>query len=233
MEQGARIILNKNHLYMKQYLLSIFFLAGIFILSCKEKTASSQKATPIIVGGGCEGCEAVYESPQPFEKLSYIDTLPGFFEPGAKLLVTGIVYQPDGKTPAPGVVIYLYHTGLNGLYQGKKNDTGWARRHGYHRGWLKTNERGEYHFYTVRPAPYPNATIPAHIHPTIKEQTFNEYYIDDFVFDDDSLLTKEERSKMPNRGGNGILKLQMNNGIFTAKRNIILGFNIPGYPPNK
>jgi protocatechuate 3,4-dioxygenase, beta subunit len=233
MEQGTGIILYTNHLYMKQYFLSLFLLSGILIAGCKGNTASSQKRTPVIVGGGCEGCEAVYESPLPFEKLPYIDTLPGFFEPGTRLLVEGIIYQPDGKTPAKDVVLYLYHTGLNGLYQGHKNDSGWARRHGYHRGWLKTNERGEYRFYTVRPAPYPNATIPAHIHPTIKEPAFNEYYIDDFVFDDDSLLTKEERNKMPNRGGNGILKLRFSNGIFTAKRNIVLGLNIPGYPANK
>ena len=69
-----------------------------------EKTAKGQK-----VGGNCEGCEAIYESSVPFEKLSWVDTLPDFQEQGPKLVVSGVVYKPDGKTPHQ-VLLYTYTT---------------------------------------------------------------------------------------------------------------------------
>ena len=49
-----------------------------------------------------------------------------------------------------------------------------GRRHGYIRGWMKTNEKGQYRFYTLKPASYPNSTAVKHIHPTIKEPGKNE-----------------------------------------------------------
>lgn len=219
---------------MKKPLICFYVILSVLLFGCKQKTAQPQQETGTskntFVGGGCEGCEAVFESPVPFDQLNETDTLPGFNEHGQRLLVEGIIYKRDGKTPAPGVVLYVYHTGTNGLYESRNGDSGWAKRHGYHRGWVKTNERGEFRFYTIKPAPYPDARIPAHIHPTVKEPVLNEYYIDEFVFDDDPLLVKSERDKMENRGGNGILKTTMVNGMLVAKRNIILGLNIPHYP---
>ena len=182
------------------------------------------------VGGPCEGCEAVHESPIPFNKLSWIDTLPDFNEPGPKMLISGVVYKADGKTPAKDVVLYIYHTDQKGNYSLKGNETGWGKRHGYIRGWMKTNEKGEYKFYTLRPASYPNSEAPQHIHPTIKEPDINEYWIDEYVFDDDPNLKPSERSKLPNRGGGGIIKLKNVNGILVGERNIILGKNVPDYP---
>tara|TARA_R110002050_G_scaffold109796_1_gene221125 strand:- start:48662 stop:48796 length:135 start_codon:yes stop_codon:yes gene_type:complete len=43
------------------------------------------------------------------------------------------------------------------------------------------------------------------------------------------LLTKEIKESEKNRGGSGILKLEIKNGILTANRNLILGLNIPDY----
>lgn len=95
---------------------------------------------------------------------------------------------------------------------------------------MKTNERGEYRFYTVRPASYPNSTNPQHIHITIKEPHLNEYWIDDYHFADDPLITADIKKAEGKRGGSGLLQLQTKHGIAKAKRNIILGMNIPGYP---
>ena len=185
------------------------------------------KESTITVGDGCEGCEAIYESPVPFEELSHIDTLPDFSEAGPKLEISGVIYQPDGTTPAPGIVMYVYHTDQNGYYSKKGSETG---RHGYIRGWLKTNDKGEYKFYTLRPAPYPNASFAAHIHPTIKEPGKTEYWIDDYVFDDDKYVNESYRKNAQNRCSDGILTLTKNeSGIFTARRDLILGKNIPNY----
>ena len=160
------------------------------------------------------------------------DTLPDFSEPvGKKLILSGTVYQSDGKTPAPGVVIYIYHTDQQGRYSNRKHETGEAARHGYIKGWVKTNEKGQYRFYTLIPVAYPDAKEPAHIHPVIKEPGFSEYYIDDFVFDNDPLLRTAQRQQMKNRGSNGILVTEERQGIQYAERNIYLGRNIPGYPP--
>jgi protocatechuate 3,4-dioxygenase beta subunit len=79
------------------------------------------------VGGPCEGCEAVHESPVPFAQLSWTDTLPDFNEPGLKLKVSGTVYKWDGKTPAAGVVLYVYHTNQKGVYPKRGDETGWGR----------------------------------------------------------------------------------------------------------
>lgn len=207
----------------------IFLITVMLSLgACAQK---QEKVTPEIeVGGNCEGCEAIFESPVPFNELNWIDTLPGFDEPGQKLEVSGSVFKPDGKTPAADIVLYVYHTDQNGIYPNKGDENGWGKRHGYLRGWIKTNKSGQYKFYTLIPASYPNSNNPKHIHITIKEPGKNAYWIDDFLFRDDPLLTRELRNKHKFRGGNGILRTSNQNGIMIARRDIILGENIPGYP---
>ena len=216
---------------MRTLLLPLLFLS---LASCAQNNVTvSDKAITKTVGGPCEGCEAIFESPVPFEALNEVDTLPTFGEQGPKLVVSGTVYKSDGKTPAPGVVLYVYHTDQSGQYRKTGNEKGWATRHGSIRGWVKTNEQGAYRFYTIRPAAYSKTGPPAHIHVTVKEPDKNEYYIDDFLFDDDPFLQAEERQRQRNRGGNGILKLEEKNGIFYGTRNIILGKNITDYPTGK
>lgn len=207
------------------------FMMSTAVMSCAQNDSPITKSAKTkTVGGPCEGCEAIFESPIAFEKLPTIDTLPDFNTKGPKLEVSGIIYHSDGKTPAKDVVIYVYHTDQKGIYPKKGNETGWATRHGYIRGWVKTDKNGFYKFYTLKPAPYPGGNIPAHIHVTIKEPDKNEYWIDEYLFDDDPLLTKEERQKQEKRGGNGIIKPVARNGFLSATRNIILGKNIPDYP---
>ncbi|HVE60479.1 MAG TPA: hypothetical protein VNA26_01580 [Chitinophagaceae bacterium] len=219
---------------MKKFILLFILFSFVGFTGCTQSTSQknsiSGAKSDIRVGGSCEGCEAIYESPIPLENLSWIDTLPGFHEKGPKLEVSGTVYQADGKTPAKDVVLYIYQTDQTGRYSTKGNEQGWGKRHGYIRGWMKTNNEGQYKFYTLRPASYPNSQIEAHIHPTIKEPGKSEYYIDAFVFDDDPFLTDNMRKRLENRGGDGILKPKEKNGIWYAERNIYLGKNIPGYP---
>ena len=213
---------------MKQ---AFFFLliASISFTGCSQSTSQKNKSTQR-VGGPCEGCEAIYENPVPFEKLSHVATLPDFNEKGNKMEISGIVFHRDGKTPAKDVILYIYHTDQTGRYPTKGNETGWGKRHGYLRAWMKTNEKGEYKFHTLKPAAYPGRRDPAHIHITIKEPGKNEYYIDDYHFDDDTLLTNEYRSHQRNIGSNGIVRLKNQNGIWKAKRNIVLGLNVQDYP---
>ena len=183
--------------------------------------------------GRCEGCEAIFESPIPFDKLNWVDTLLDFNEAGPKLLITGIIYQVDGKTPARNVVLYVCHTDQQGVYPTKGDEKGWEKRHGYIRGWIRTGADGRYAFYTLKPGAYPGGKSPAHIHPVIKEADKIPYWVDEYLFDDDPILTAAERKQQRNYGGSGILTLTKKNGLLTANRDIILGLNIPSYPIKK
>jgi len=226
---------------MKPIILTATMVMLLQITGCSQNNNKDRSATndnkpsksTKHIGGHCEGCEAIYESPIPLEKLNPTDTLPDFNEPGPKIEVSGTVYRHDGKTPAKDVVIYVYHTDQTGHYSNKGNERGWGKRHGYIRGWVKTNKNGFYRFYTLKPASYPNSNIPKHIHVTVKEPDRNEYYIDEYLFDDDPFLTASERNKQEKRGGSGIIKLvPQSTGILHATRNIVLGQNIPDYPSN-
>jgi len=220
-------------------LLVVFFSFTSILLwsSCSGQVKENNKTeantqTKKIIGGGCDGCELMYEG-MP-KNISSVDTSDGWFEPGEKLLVTGIVLNLDGKTPAKDVVIYYWQTDNNGYYSPSKDMNKNAIRHGHIRGWVKSDAQGRYSIYTIRPMPYPNDNIPAHIHISIKEPGLaNEYYTDDLVFDDDKKLTSEERKKLPNRGGSGILRPVKINGMQVAEHNFIVGLNIPDYPSPK
>ena len=194
----------------------------VWIYGCSQSTSERK------VGGSCGDCSALYEFGS--KKLSWIDTLPDYNDAGPKMELSGTIFKSDGKTPAADVILYIYHTDQEGIYPTKGNETGWAKRHGYIRGWIKTDKTGKYRFYTLRPGAYPGRENPEHIHATIKEPGISEYWIDEYLFDDDPILTKKERDAQQKRGGNGIIKLTKDsNGIQIAKRDIILGLNIPGY----
>ncbi|MDH4069829.1 MAG: intradiol ring-cleavage dioxygenase [Ignavibacteria bacterium] len=181
-----------------------------------------------LMGGPCEGCEAVFEYGD--RTLAPVDTLPDFHDEGPKIRISGTIYRPDGTTPAAGVILYVYHTDQGGIYPRKEGDTGWARRHGYIRGWVKTGKDGRYTFYTLKPGTYPSRNAPAHIHPTILEPDGKYYWITDFYFNDDPLLSGEQRSPRAPRGGTvGVLKLEEENGLLVGYRDIVLGRNVPGY----
>ncbi|MEO8111108.1 MAG: hypothetical protein ABI594_13780 [Ginsengibacter sp.] len=215
-------------------ILSLSLVALIISFNSCGQTNSQEKINAdkneIKVGGSCEGCEAIYESPVPFKDLKNVTSLPDYDEPGPKMEVSGIVYKADGKTPAPGIILYVYHTDQTGRYSANANAKGWGKRHGYVRGWIKTNAKGEYKFYTLRPASYPQGNAAAHIHATVKEPGKSAYWIDEYLFDDDTLVTVDVKNKLPKHGGMGVIKLHNQNGILTGHRNIILGLNIPDYP---
>lgn len=181
------------------------------------------------VGGGCDGCELMFVG-MPSD-ISPTDTSAGWTEAGQKLLVKGVVYENDGRTPAANVVLYYWHTDSGGYYSPSEGMDATARRHGHIRGWVKTGADGKYAIRTVRPSPYPHRDTPAHIHVSIKEPRIaNEYYIDELVFDDDDLLTAARRRQLENRGGSGILRPFTSGDLQIAEHDIILGLNIPNYP---
>lgn len=204
----------------------ILLIVCILSVSCVNSQKKSTQSMD--VGGACEGCEAIYEYGD--RSLNSIDTLPGFETASRQLKVTGTIYKKDGKTPAKEVILYAYHTDEKGVYPKNNNSQGWELRHGYIRGWIKTDKTGRYTFYTLRPASYPNTRIEQHIHLTIKEPDKNEYYIDDITFADDPNLSSRTKNRQNPRGGKGIVTIKKYDTYLIAKRDIILGKNIPNYP---
>jgi protocatechuate 3,4-dioxygenase, beta subunit len=167
----------------------------------------------------CEWCGAD-EAP---DNLASSISLADENEPGERLRVQGTVYAPDGVTPAPGVLLYLYHTNHAGLYAQRGGETGNGRRHGYLRGWLLSDARGHYEFRSILPGYYPNRTSAKHVHMTVKEPGRPEYWIDNILFEGDPKITAEERASPEGRGGPGIVTTQRGpRGELLARRNVIL-----------
>lgn len=187
----------------------------------------AQTSDPRLVGA-CEGCEAIFEYGE--RQLNAVDTLPGFDATASKIKISGVIYQPDGTTPAEGVVLYVYHTNEEGVYPTRGGETDWSRRHGYIRGWIKTGKDGRYTLYTRKPGTYPSRTDAAHIHPTILEPNGKYYWVDEYLFEGDPLLTVEQSSpESPVGGTSGILRLRAEDGLLVGERDFILGRNVMGY----
>jgi len=217
----------KNLFFLNLIIVCVFCLTSCHGQSVGNDQAGTKPQIKKIIGGGCDGCEIMYIGIP--KNINATDTSSGWREDGQKLVITGTVYKQDGRTPAPGVIIYYWQTDNKGYYSPSPEMDPLAKRHGHIRGWIKTDNLGKYALYTIRPSPYPDRDIPAHIHPSIKEPGLNEYYIDEFVFDDDKLLTPDKRKKLENRGGSGVLRVIENQDLQIAEHDIILGLNIPDY----
>lgn len=204
----------------------IFHRLTVFLMSVTGYCCA-QPSEPRLVGT-CEGCEAIFE--WGGKQLNAVDTLPGFEAASQKIRISGVIYQPDGVTPAEGVILYVYHTNEEGVYPTRGGESDWARRHGYIRGWVKTGKDGRYTFYTRKPGTYPSRTDAAHIHPTILEPDGKYYWVDEYLFEGDPLLSPEQISPAaPVGGSGGVLRLRREGGLLVGERNFILGRNVKGY----
>jgi protocatechuate 3,4-dioxygenase beta subunit len=121
-------------------------------------------------------------------------------ELGERLIVRGVIYRPDGTTPAADVILYVYQTDITGRYAQKRGDPPRLR------GWMRTDENGRYEFLTIRPAPYPNRTEPAHIHTQIWGEGVPTHSNVVLLFADDSLIKPSERAESDALGRFGFIK---------------------------
>jgi len=184
--------------------LKIIFL---FILLSALSTAQNNSLP------SCEWCGAD-EAPA---NLTWQTTISSPDEPGEPLVINGLMYKSDKKTPAPDVILYMYHTNSNGIYPKRGDEKGNGKRHGYLRSWLRTDKEGRFRFTTIRPGSYPQSTAPAHIHMTVKEPDKDEYWINEIHFADDPFVTKE------NSRNADVLKLNRDEkGRWTGEHVIIL-----------
>jgi len=144
-------------------------------------------------------------------------------EPGEPLIISGTIYAPDGHTPLEGISLWVYHTDATGHYS-RLSESGGDNRNTRLHGLMQTNHEGRYEFRTIKPAPYPGRTSPAHIHAYVSGPGYPEYWIDEYLFEGDPFITDEMRQKLPGKGSfSSILKLTRNSdGVFRGVRDIIV-----------
>ncbi len=153
------------------------------------------------------------------DNVSWRTAFPVTSDDGERMAISGTVFKSDGKTPAPNVLIYFYHTDRFGIY-GRAGEP----KHGRYRGWMLTDAQGRYEFSSIRPASYPNSTQSQHVHMTLTGTDFHEDWIDSILFEGDRFLTARERESSGKRGGfDPIVTLRPGaDGILRATRNIQL-----------
>lgn len=150
-------------------------------------------------------------------------TLAQASEPGERMTVTGVVHQPDGRTPAAGVTVYAYQTNQKGAYARDRGAQGLASLHGRLRGLAITGADGAYTLHTIRPGPYPGGKDAQHIHLELMPPGAIACEIDPVEFTDDPLMTRAERAERPGFGGSGIVTPTRGaDGSWRAVRNIRL-----------
>jgi protocatechuate 3,4-dioxygenase beta subunit len=139
-------------------------------------------------------------------------------EAGEPLIVSGTIYAPDGRTPLEGINLFVYQTDATGRY----STTGGNNRNTRIHGFMRTNSEGRYEFRTIKPAPYPAARNPAHIHAFVSGPNYPEYWIDEYLFADDPFITDEARRKFGGKGSfSALMTLQRgNDGVLRAVRDI-------------
>jgi len=109
-------------------------------------------------------------------------------EPGTPLVIHGRVVDAEGE-PAPGVVVFAYHTDRTGVYH-EPGRAGWRLR-----GWARTDARGTFELRTVRPGSYPGSRIPAHVHLTIEGPDLPRRWTEELRFADDPFVSEASRKE--------------------------------------
>jgi protocatechuate 3,4-dioxygenase beta subunit len=201
--------------------LSFHFLLLITLTLCGQIFQTKAQNQP-------PSCDCCVFNEIDTQHLSFMGRIAPDTAKGQRIIIRGRVFLSDGKTPATQVLMYFYHTNSQGKYAkiGTENRTGYAWWHGYCRGWLKTNDKGEYEIRTIRPAPYPNSREPAHIHFEVKAPTQKTCCnMTDFLFKGDPFLTESYEYRMETASGfirYGGIDLKPQNGVLTGHRDIIL-----------
>lgn len=191
---------------------SFLFFLVVFSNSCGQ----AQEQNRLL---DCEWCGTA-EAPKD---ISWTADITPKAEHGEPMVLTGTVYEHDTDTPAAGVIIYFYHTNDEGVYAKRGDETGNGKRHGYLRGWVKTNKDGKYNIKTIRPKPYPSRSEPAHVHMTIYDGKNQEYWIPSTLFTGDPLITKKESKESEELAFPSIIELKKNNdGVWVGKRDVRL-----------
>ena len=206
----------------RQFIRNATIAAAAFPLltACNDDVLALNRSSKVLAqirkNAQPRGIEAMGAIDVP-DNVTWKTAFPVTSNDGDPMVISGTVYRSDGKTVAPNVLIYFYHTDTFGIY-GREGQP----KHGRYRGWMLTDEKGRYEFSSIRPASYPNSTQSQHVHMTLTGTDFREDWIDSILFEGDRFLTDRERALVGKRGGfNPIVKLvKGSDGVQRATRDI-------------
>lgn len=150
-------------------------------------------------------------------------------EPGDPILISGVIYQSDGVTPAAGARIFLYHTDREGYYaKGSGSPIQIARLKAY----ASASPEGRYEFRTIQPGAYPNRPDAAHIHvhlgpPNLPDRDLLDYRwsVPSFLFEGDPRIPAVALEAARRRGRfSPVVRLAPgNDGYRTGTRDLKMG----------
>ena len=129
-------------------------------------------------------------------------------EPGTPLVINGRVYQTDGRTPAAGITVFAYQTDRHGVY----DEPGRGAHSWRLKGWAVTDAEGRFEFRTIRPASYPNAAVPQHVHLHLEGPSLPRRWTSELHFADDPKVTARERAASDRAGMFGAVRPVTNRG---------------------
>ncbi len=184
-----------------------------------------------------ESASVLEEKPENYKKrspvydysekeLNNVDTIPDFASKKNKLKIVGTIYESDGVTPAKNVLLFIHQADENGNFELKRHN---KKRYVRHRGWIRTDADGHYTFYTFVPGKYIYGNEFKQILPIVKEPGKPEYKIETYLFDDDPLFNNRRSKVKRTDVSDRILKLDKKEGLYIARRDIILGKEIDSY----
>ena len=140
-------------------------------------------------------------------------------EPGEALVISGVVFKPDGRTPLAGASVYVYQTDAKGAYA---VDDARASNNPRLRGYLRTDAEGRYEFRTIRPGSYPGTRNPGHIHYHVNAPGHTERVFE-IVFEGDTLIPEQWKRDAKNpQSGVAIVRLEAGNNGRRGVQNITL-----------
>lgn len=203
-----------------------FILIPLLLGSCKESEANRiERQDEIAQIDRCDNPDAdigcCFEN-MP-SSLSNTVNIADNGEPGEKLIISGTIFKGDGKTPYPNIILYCFHTDNKGYYSKNGTERGVQKWHGKLHGWCKTDADGKYEIQTIKPARYPDNSMPAHIHAAVKKDDGEMYWINDFVFKNDDLVNEKYLKSLEYVGGNGVVDIQKNTSdAWIGTRDIVL-----------
>ena len=114
------------------------------------------------------------------------------------MILHGRMLNADGSAAA-GTIVFAYHTDRAGHY-----DRAGSGGHSWRlKGWAKADPDGRFTFETIRPGPYPNRNVPAHVHFTAFTPAGHRYHAGEVKFGDDPLVPQSEREASKGAGDTG------------------------------
>ena len=171
-------------------------LPGLNALSCSHQAVAKKEET----------------------ELPWRIVMVGENEPGEPLIMSGHIFTPDGTATLSGINLFVYQTDATGRYTTSGGDNRNTRLHGL----MRTDAAGRYEFRTIKPASYPQTRNPSHIHAYVSGPGYPEYWIDEYLFDDDPFVLADVRQRYKNLGTfSPIVKLTRDkDGVLRGTRDI-------------